>query len=186
MTNKVISKDEADIADFMDKEMGVETPMPEATSSVTYNLVSKNGFPLLFTVRRNDEAELLEVMADLEESLSTRGYTSDKRSYTPKQTTLPVDTGEKCPKCGSPLVKFTTKTGKSGIQCSTRHYDGVSKTTTGCEYIKWDDTPNSTGTTTGSSEPTQNQVDLLIKKGRYVDGMTKAEASKVIGEILGK
>jgi hypothetical protein len=188
--NKVISKDEADIADFMDKEvdLGESTQnetMPEAKSSVTYTLVSKDGFSLMFTVRSTDEAELLDELADLESAFSTRGYTGANRTYTPKQTALPVDTGEKCPKCSSPLVKFETKTGKGGTQCSTRVYDGATKTTTGCDYIKWDDTPSSTGGTTGGLA-TPAQARLLTSKGRYQDGMTKAEASKIISEIMGK
>ena len=54
-------------------------------ASVTYTLVSPKGYGLLFTVRRNDEGELLEVMEDLENSFSKRGYQAGKGgNYTPK------------------------------------------------------------------------------------------------------
>lgn len=166
------------------EEVGVPSEtMPEATSSVTYNLVSKNGYPLLFTVRRNDEAELLEVMADLEESLSTRGYTSDRRG-TPKQQPLPVETGEKCPTCGKPLVKFSSKDGsKSGLRCSTNEWDAETGKATGCDYVKWNNTPNSTGTTTGATEA---QIRLLKEKNQWEEGMSKSDASKKISMLIGK
>jgi DNA topoisomerase-1 len=43
-----------------------------------------------------------------------------------------VETGEKCPKCGEPLVeRYTKKTGKKFISCSGWKKDG-----TGCDYVK--------------------------------------------------
>ena len=54
MSSEPITNKEFD--DYVKKhpieELGASTDMPEATSSVTYNLVSKDGYPLLFTVRR--------------------------------------------------------------------------------------------------------------------------------------
>ena len=153
--------------------------MPEAKSSVSYTLVSKDGFSLIFTCRSRDEAELLELMGDLENAFITRGYQAD-RKYTPKQQPLPVETGEICPKCKAPLVTFA-----KGVKCSTNKWDPETKKAIGCDYVKWNDAPSSTGGTTGGlATPAQER--LLVTKGRFVDGMTKAEASKLISEIMGK
>lgn len=164
-----------EIEGYFDKDK-----MPEATSSVTYNLVSKDGYPLLFTVRRNDEAELFELMIDLESSFSTRGYTADNKRGSAKQ--VPLVAGVVCPKCGSPLVSFTSKDGtKSGVKCSTAKWDFDNKVATGCDYVKWDNTPN-----TEVELATPAQEKLLKDKRLWEEGMTKAEASAKISSVLGK
>ncbi|MDD4135541.1 MAG: topoisomerase DNA-binding C4 zinc finger domain-containing protein [Candidatus Shapirobacteria bacterium] len=50
-------------------------------------------------------------------------------------TTEPLD--EKCPKCGEPLVLFTTANGKKMKKCSTSGWDKEAKKATGCDYILW-------------------------------------------------
>lgn len=164
------------------EEVGVpsSSDMPEAKSSVSYTLISKDGFSLIFTCRSSDEAELLELMSDLEASFISRGYQADRKA---KPVQLPIDTSEKCPKCGKPLVKFETKVGKSGLRCSTNVWDSETKTASGCDYIKWNDTPNSTGTTVGATEA---QTRLLKEKNQWEEGMTKAEASRKISMLIGK
>jgi len=47
----------------------------------------------------------------------------------------PLD--EKCPKCGEPLVLFTTSSGKKMKKCSTSGWDKEAKKPTGCDYIQW-------------------------------------------------
>lgn len=44
---------------------------------------------------------------------------------------------EKCPKCGAPLVLFTTNNGKKMKKCSTSGWDKVAKKATGCDYVLW-------------------------------------------------
>ncbi|HPT65829.1 MAG TPA: topoisomerase DNA-binding C4 zinc finger domain-containing protein [Candidatus Woesebacteria bacterium] len=44
---------------------------------------------------------------------------------------------EKCPKCGAPLVLFTTVNGKKMKKCSTSGWDREAKKATGCDYILW-------------------------------------------------
>ena len=45
---------------------------------------------------------------------------------------------EACPKCGSPLGEITvTKTGRKLQGCSTSSWDPESRTTVGCDYVKW-------------------------------------------------
>jgi ssDNA-binding Zn-finger/Zn-ribbon topoisomerase 1 len=44
---------------------------------------------------------------------------------------------EKCPKCGEPLVLFTTANGKKMKKCSTSGWDKEAKKATGCDYILW-------------------------------------------------
>ena len=45
--------------------------------------------------------------------------------------------GLSCPKCGSPLVPMTTKTGKQAMKCSTNKWNPTTKQADGCDYIKW-------------------------------------------------
>jgi ssDNA-binding Zn-finger/Zn-ribbon topoisomerase 1 len=43
-----------------------------------------------------------------------------------------------CPKCGSPLAEVTTtKTGKQLQRCSTGSWDPDTRSTIGCDYVKW-------------------------------------------------
>jgi len=104
----------------------------------------------------------------------------DKKA--PFMARTPVLTGDKCPKCGSGLVKFTSKDGKyTGVRCSTNKYDPVSRTSSGCDFVKFD------GSTTRSTDPaSEAQMNLLKAKDKWREGMTKAEANKVIGELVGK
>jgi len=44
---------------------------------------------------------------------------------------------EKCPKCGEPLVLFTTAAGKKMKKCSTSGWDREAKKATGCDYVLW-------------------------------------------------
>ena len=44
---------------------------------------------------------------------------------------------EKCPKCGEPLVLFTTANGKKMKKCSTSGWDKETKKATGCDYVLW-------------------------------------------------
>jgi len=49
----------------------------------------------------------------------------------------PVELEEKCPKCGEPLVLYTTAAGKKMKKCSTSGWDKEEKKATGCDYIQW-------------------------------------------------
>lgn len=45
---------------------------------------------------------------------------------------------EVCPKCGSPLAEVTTTaSGKKLQRCSTGGWDPTTKSSTGCDYVKW-------------------------------------------------
>ena len=114
------------------------TNSTEAKSSVTFSLNTPKGFPVLFTVRSESESELLDTIEKLEQVLSVRGYSAQQRTFGAPKVKQYIE-GIKCPTCGNPVVKFVTKLGKTGVQCSTRKYDYVSKTTQGCAYIKWDE-----------------------------------------------
>ncbi len=50
-------------------------------------------------------------------------------------TTEPLK--EECPDCGSPLVLFTTTSGKKMKKCSTARWDSATKKPTGCAYVLW-------------------------------------------------
>lgn len=44
---------------------------------------------------------------------------------------------EKCPLCDSPLVLFTTKSGKKMKKCSTAGWDREFRQPTGCTFVEW-------------------------------------------------
>ena len=44
---------------------------------------------------------------------------------------------EKCPKCGQPLVLFTTNNGKRMKKCSTAGWDREARKATGCDFVEW-------------------------------------------------
>ncbi len=46
-------------------------------------------------------------------------------------------TDEACPKCGAPLVIYTTAAGKKMKKCSTAGWDKVARKPTGCTFIEW-------------------------------------------------
>ena len=129
----------------------------EATASVTYNVETPMGYAVLFTVRSDSSTELLRQMQELENMFQASQFKNHekkafgsgnagfaKKSYTSAfvpptaQSSAPANvTADKCPKCGSPLVFMTTKTGKNLYKCSTQRYDRITRQTTGCDYVKW-------------------------------------------------
>lgn len=114
--------------------------MPEAVSSVTYTLESKNGFPLLFTVRGASGGELLQAMTDsIEPMLLEKGYQPQMKQYGPGRPKKEIEyvPNRKCPTCGSPLVYATLKDGRKFIKCSTQTYDFATKTKGGCPFVEW-------------------------------------------------
>lgn len=50
---------------------------------------------------------------------------------------VPQTLSESCPKCGSPLVLQTTRSGKKMKKCSTGGWDKENRVATGCDYIEW-------------------------------------------------
>ncbi len=49
-----------------------------------------------------------------------------------------ADNKDMCPKCGNPLSEITTtKTGKKLQRCSTGSWDPETRSSVGCDYVKW-------------------------------------------------
>lgn len=73
---------------------------------------------------------------------SKGGWDSEKKQATGcdyiewiNGTTEKLD--EKCPKCGSDLVLYTTSAGKKMKKCSTAGWDKDKRVATGCTYVEW-------------------------------------------------
>lgn len=117
--------------------------VPEAVASASYSLVSKNGFPLILTIRDEDALSMLDVLEGFEVTLKTMGYTPEvKRSFGgqyPKPAEKPVEVvaNRVCPKCGNALHYFTTKDGRKCVKCSTQKYDFKTQIRSGCDYTEW-------------------------------------------------
>lgn len=73
---------------------------------------------------------------------STGKWDAEKRqvvgcSYVKWLDTPPETLEEVCPKCGSPLVLQTTRSGKKMKKCSTSGWDREQRVATGCDYVEW-------------------------------------------------
>jgi len=108
----------------------------ESPTSVTYSLISPNGFPLLLTLRDEKMFELLINMGILEESLKTKGFKpQEKKSFGPKPPAEIVP-DRKCPTCNNSLVYAMIK-GERVIKCSTNKWNPATKQAEGCKFIEW-------------------------------------------------
>lgn len=112
----------------------------EAPASATYQLMSKGGFNILFTIRKDSGKELLDALELLEPSLVAKGYKpQEKRSFGGGGASKPIEyvPNRKCPLCSNQLVYQTLKDGRKMIKCSTSKYDFATKTSSGCKFIEW-------------------------------------------------
>ena len=111
----------------------------ESPSSVTYSLITPNGFPILFTMRDEKVAELITKMEMLEPSLIKKGYKpQEKKSYGSKAPAEIVP-DRKCPLCGQNLVYGHKADGTKFIKCSTNKWNPMTKQAEGCKFVEWPD-----------------------------------------------
>jgi len=157
----------------------------EARASVTYSLNTQAGFPILFTMRGNDEDDLLNRMAVQEQYFASNGFTAQaKRGYSSYKKEVEYVPDRTCPKCGSKLIYFEAK-GKKHIKCSTAKYDWKTKQSSGCDFVEWSDSAPSG---TGKEMATPAQKKLIMDKWPelWLEGMTKVQASEIINSNLNK
>lgn len=114
----------------------LKSQLPEAPASVTYNVVSKDGFSALVTHRSDTIKELLEHMETIEQKLLEKGYKPQVRGGGFKREVEFVE-GRICPKCNGKLIKKTSKAGKMFYKCENGKYDFVAQKNTGCDYVDW-------------------------------------------------
>jgi hypothetical protein len=119
--------------------MSKQDIMPEAIASVTYTLETPNGYNILFTVRGDSGATLLEAMKQtIEPALVKEGYKPQIKSFGTPKVAKPIEYSDKpCPTCGKRLVKGMTKENKAFLKCETQSYDFKTKQRTGCPYFEW-------------------------------------------------
>lgn len=121
-----------------------QTQLPEAPTSATYTIESKNGFNILFTVRNGatneDIKQQLDIMDNLDKALALREYKpQQKRTFGfPKKEEKPKEyvKDRLCPVCKNQLIYFEAK-GQKHIKCSTAGYDFKTKQKTGCTFVEW-------------------------------------------------
>lgn len=110
-----------------------ENNSTEAPASVTYDVESKNGFTMLFTVRGTSGLELLDVMDSIEAKLIAKEYKPHiKQSWGAKKETEYVD-GKVCLEDGGRLKIIHAKDGKTYWGCENSRYDAATKTKSGCK-----------------------------------------------------
>lgn len=112
--------------------------LPEAPASVTYSLITPNGFPILFTKRANTGTELLTEMEGIEAKLLAKGFKpqENKQSGFQKKEVSYVE-GKTCPKCNSKLVIKEKADGTKYEKCSSGKWDYVNKVASGCDYVNF-------------------------------------------------
>jgi len=162
----------------------------EAPASTTYSLISPNGFPMLFTLRGNSEAELLEIMTNAEGYLKDNGFTPNfkRSSYPAKKPVEKKYRAAPCPKCGGRVLikEVTLKDGtkKTLEECENRKWDWQTKKNIGtCDYQLWiEDTPTREYAT---DKPTAGQEKVLKAKGLWTDSLTQSEANELLVEARG-
>jgi hypothetical protein len=121
---------------------GFKSNSTEAPASATLSITSKDGFDILFTIRKDSGNELLDALKSLGPQLVAKGYKpQEKRSY--KGVSKPTEyvPNRVCPLCTQPLVYATTKDGKRLIKCSTNKWDFTNKQVIGCKFIEWPNQP---------------------------------------------
>jgi hypothetical protein len=172
----------------------------EATASVSYTVKTPSGHNVIFTMRADDELELLGRMETVENYFVDNGFNGGPVKSTPEfdpktptkeedldlEDDKPVDLDSNtCPKCGEPLVKFSSKDGtKSGMKCSTSGWDREAKKAIGCDYVKWNKDPARQMSLDDKVTPAQKN--LLIKLELWEEGLTKAQAHAIISKATGK
>lgn len=190
---------ENDVPDFMKEEW---QKVPEAVASVTYKIVSPNGFPSMLTIRASDANELLNRMAVIEGELLSSGIVPDggqKPVSSQPKPSQPVQTPAQpkpanawaqthqfsvpqaqqtkmCPKCGGKLEEKVSKAGKKFLKCENGKWDFMKKQATGCDYIDWlDKTPSGKPATPKQMEIIQNKWPQFFRADLTFD-----EASEII------
>lgn len=157
----------------------------EAKASVTYQLKTAGGFSTLFTMRGEDEEELLNRMALQEQYFLSNGFEPDvKRGFVKQDKPIEYVEGRTCPKCNAKLVYFEAK-GLKHIKCSTAKYDWKTKTSSGCDFVEWTKDNQITATsnqTLAGGQATAAQKKLILDKWPelWQEGMSKAAAIEVI------
>lgn len=174
------------------KEMAKESlqkSIPEAVASATLDVLTPAGYPTLISIRDVSEVSLFDRLEGMEKYLKDAGYQPNIKSFFKGRTEAQKDyvEGRVCPKCGSKLVYFEAK-GKKNIKCSTQKWNFTTKKAEGCDYVEWadDNDLDSTSTPAKSNGATPAQERLLKEKNLWVAGMSKAEATQRIAEVLGK
>ena len=128
---------------------------------------------------------MFDRMEGMEVFLEDAGYQPDRKRGSSGRTGAPkpieIVEGRKCPKCNADLIYFEAK-GKKHIKCSTSKWDYITKTSSGCDFIEWADD----GGTLDGDGATPRQVSLLKEKNLWEEGMSKAQATELIGQVLGK
>jgi hypothetical protein len=109
--------------------------LQEAPASVTYSLLTPEGFNVLFTVREMSGTALLDKMTLMGKSLVEKGYKPQpQKSYGAPKSVEYID-GRMCPKDGGKLVKKVSKEGKAFAVCENGKY--VNGVKSGCDHFEW-------------------------------------------------
>lgn len=99
---------------------------------------------------------------------------------TPSTPSPVAETTTSCPKCGFPLVEAVKKDGGKYTKCSASKWDPRTKTASGCDYVDWGDNVKPAQSSSGLASVAQMNIIKSKWPNEWRDGMTKAEAFKLI------
>lgn len=117
--------------------MSSMSELPEAPASVTYSIITPNGFPALFTLRETTGLSLLTKMETLEKKFIESQYKPQERGFRRDQKPLEYVENVTCPKCNGRLLKKNKKDGGLFYQCENRKWNPTTKQAFGCDFIDW-------------------------------------------------
>ena len=131
-TNRAISLEEG-------TETKDEKKLTEAPASVTYSIVTPNGYPALFTLREFTGKTLMQKMKAVEAQFAKEGFKPQERGYRGGvRTPIEYVEGKVCPICkGRVVKKHRRDTNAEFWQCENKKYDFQTKQSSGCSYVDW-------------------------------------------------
>ena len=129
-----------------------ENILNEAPASVTYSIISPNGYSALFTVRETTGAALMDKMVAIEARFERVGYKPQMSGSKFSKPVVYVE-GKMCPKCGGRLVEKQKKDGTPFWKCENQKYNPVTRENFGCDYIDWNAGKNPAPVSTAEDEP---------------------------------
>jgi predicted RNA-binding Zn-ribbon protein involved in translation (DUF1610 family) len=112
--------------------------LPEAPAVAFTNIKTPNGFSWGVTLRAETGNELVVKMEKFEKFCNlTHWEALELRSSGFKKEAKAIEYADyTCPKCGKRVVIAETSKGKVE-KCETQKYDFKTKTSSGCDYVKW-------------------------------------------------
>jgi len=123
-----------------DTNKHLDNDFPEAPASVTYSIVSRDGYPALFTIRDSTVLGLIQKMSIMEDKLKALLYTPQvKQSFGAKKEVEYVKDASgnpmPCPTCKVGKIKVIHSPKGTFYGCDQSKFNPTTKSYDGCKYF---------------------------------------------------